>query len=411
MADTWDVEEDSGLPEEGQAKLEQTNTVRTNERAPWKVPGEEKSIFQNYDDLVEFGKDVYMAKSAKWVITVVIDNNDPPHTAHYPNNKQFFVGEINLDTGDVDWLAYTEFFIKLLDEEVPINESAYNKFKINSVQVGTYRGIPIYVPDPDFNHNRPATQEGSTTSTTTGTTVVTTTTSNPAAAGTVTTTQVIPANVPAPTYDDAILRQARNATGPCLPATPPVTTAGGSGAVPTPAPTYDDAILRQARAQASTTSTTSSTMTYDDAILRQARAASAAPAVTYDDAILRQARTRSSSGTSTAPAQAAAAAAATTAPTTVTTPPSTPTPRSTPTPASTANVYIYEPLSPGFDRYDFNSGKKVFTPDTGPSRNSSNVPVTPTSAPRVSAPPPQTAASITSRLSDVDQAGRIRGGL
>jgi len=32
---------------------------------------------------------------------------------------------------------------------------------------------------------------------------------------------------------------------------------------------------------------------------------------------------------------------------------------------STGNAYVYEPIRPGFDRYDFNLGKKVFTPDTG----------------------------------------------
>jgi hypothetical protein len=32
-------------------------------------------------------------------------------------------------------------------------------------------------------------------------------------------------------------------------------------------------------------------------------------------------------------------------------------------------VYVYKPLTPGFDRYDFNTGKKVYTPDNGPSRN------------------------------------------
>ena len=31
------------------------------------------------------------------------------------------------------------------------------------------------------------------------------------------------------------------------------------------------------------------------------------------------------------------------------------------------NVYIYKAMQTGLDRYDFNTGKKVFTPDTGPS--------------------------------------------
>lgn len=70
-----------------------------------------------------------------------------------------------------------------------------------------------------------------------------------------------------------------------------------------------------------------------------------------------------------------------TAPTTVTQPPSTPTSSAT---ASTRppNVYIYEPLTPGFDRYDFNSGKKVYALDSGPSRNTASQPVVQPSVPR-----------------------------
>ncbi len=70
-----------------------------------------------------------------------------------------------------------------------------------------------------------------------------------------------------------------------------------------------------------------------------------------------------------------------TAPTTVTQPPSTPTSSAT---ASTRppNVYIYEPLISGFDRYDFNSGKKVYTPDSGPSRNTSSQSAVQQSVPR-----------------------------
>lgn len=339
------IEEDSGLPEESQNTLEQVNAVDTPSNAPWRVPGEDKFIFQNSDDLIERGDDVYRAANSRYVVVIVLDNNNPPYTDHYPEHKQFFIGE-TLPAGTIYWQPYTEFFIKALDEEMRITEQTYEKFKINSIQVGTYRGIRIYVPDPEFNHNRPETQTDATTSSTTGNTIVTTTSINPAAAGVVTTSEVIPAAISGEqVYDDAILRQARNIVptnlppiNPCLPGGAPVNQAGGSGSTPPARPTYDDAILRQARARAATPTTTS-------------------PAGT------------------TAPT--------TTAPTTVTT--QQPSASSAPSsaPSTPSNVYIYEPLSPGFDRYDFNTGKKVFTPDTGPSRNSSNVAVTPTSAPRV----------------------------
>ena len=345
MADI--IEEDEGVPEESQNTLEQINAVETLPNAPWKVPGEDKFIFQNSDDLIELGDDVYRASNSRYVVVIVLDNNNPPYTAYYPEHKQFFIGE-TLPAGTIFWQPYTEFFIKALDEEIRITEQTYEQFKINSIQVGTFRGIRIYVPDPNFNHNRPESQTEATTSSTTGNTVVTTTSLNPAAAGVVTTSNVIPAEVSGTqVYDDAILRQARNilpanlpSLNPCLPGGAPVNQAGGSGSTPPARPSYDDAILRQARARG------------------------AAPA-------------------STAPAAGAAPATSTTAPTTVTTQQQGSSTAPSSTPPTPSNVYIYEPLSPGFDRYDFNSGKKVFTPDTGPSRNSSNVSVTPTATPRV----------------------------
>jgi len=366
------IEEDIGVPEESRNTLEQVNAVQTDPRAPWKVPGESSSIFQNYDDLVEFGNNTFRAANTMHVIVIVLDNLNPLHTAHYPEHKQFFIGE-SLPNGTIFWRAYTEFFLKQLEDEVPIKEDVYDLFKVNSLRIGTYRGIPIYVPDPNFNHNRPASQTESTTSSTSGTTVITTTTLNPAAAGVVTSAQVIPAAITgAQIYDDAILRQARNVLpanlsvpNPCLPSGAPISRAGGSGATPLASPSYDDAILRQARAAAAAPVSAVASAT--------GAARNVANAVTG----------AASNAASAASNRAAAAASSVTAPTTVTAqrPSQTSTPPSTP--VTPSNVYIYEPLSPGFDRYDFNTGKKVFTPDTGPSRNSSNTSVAPSATPRV----------------------------
>lgn len=97
-------------------------------------------------------------------------------------------------------------------------------------------------------------------------------------------------------------------------------------------------------------------------------------------------------------------AEANTSPTTVTTnqPNSTPTNTSTPATgatqaspnqsvqtatASSSNVYIYEQLQPGFDRYDFNTGKKVYTPDNGsPSRNAAGQTSAPSTETKVTPP-------------------------
>ena len=382
------TDDDGGLPEESQGKLEQTSTVDHNTRAPWKVDGDPKYIFQNYDDLIEFGSEVPLPSGtgAKYVIVIVIDNNNPAITAHYPQHKQFYIGEV-LPNGDIYWRPYTEFWIKLIEDGRTTNSDSFTKFRINAIGVGTYRSIPILVPDPSFNHNRPVTQSEATTSSTTGTTVVTTTTANPAAAGVVTTSETIPAaldafggagrNIPSAQQASGVLPS----PGPCLPNNPPASSGvSGSGAVP-PVSTYDDGPLRAVRAAASGSSTAA-------AAANSGSAAAAAAA---------------NSGS------AAAAAAASTAPTTVTQQPSTPTSSSSAPVSTPSNVYIYEPLTPGFDRYDFNSGKKVFTPDSGPSRNSSNSTVTPTPAPRVPSNANRDYTNIN--LQDVDQTGRLRGGL
>ena len=388
-----DIDDDGGLPEESQGKLEQTATIEPNPRGHWLVPGEDKPIFENYDDLQEFGQDVWDADN-RFKIVIVL--NTSGETFIYPEHKHFFVGR-QLNNGEIYWRPMLQFFQRLQRDGRAIDDSAYNKFKINAIQLGTFQNIPLWVPDPDFNHNKPDTQVGATTSSTTGTTVVTTTTANPRAAGVVTTSEIIPAQVstsqsPA-VYDDAILRQARNlsnvarSAGPCETAAPPVSQVSSSGASPTPRTTYDDAILRAARA--SSAAPTSSSI-YDDAILRQARSGASAAAAASNGTSAAAAASRgasaaaaaASSGTSAA-AATAASASSTVAPRTVTQPTSTPSPSSVTAPTNRSNVYIYEPLTPGFDRYDFNSGKKVFTPDAGPSLNSSAQPATPQSTPRI----------------------------
>ena len=108
----------------------------------------------------------------------------------------------------------------------------------------------------------------------------------------------------------------------------------------------------------------------NDSITNQARAAAAAPASVAQN-----------------PLDAFGGAGpdvGATAPTTVTQQTSPPAAgQATTSTNSSSNVYIYEPLEGGFDRYDFNSGKKVFTPNNGgPSMNASGNTVTPESTPR-----------------------------
>jgi hypothetical protein len=400
-------EEDGGLPEESQNILEQENAVNINSRGPWKI--NDISIVQNYDDLIEFGNELFSAAKAKKptlkVATVIVIDNES-YTQHYPNNKQFWLGRYEQDTGEFDWKPWTEWLIHYRDNGgdnyLSVADTIVERF--NGIQVGTYQGVPIIVPDPNIDHTRPIVQSDATTSTTTGVTVITKTTADPRAAGVVTESETIPADVNTPTEltaeqrewlggadpndpyirarMDAALGQTQVTGGfgngaaevaqriaksavaslttanvsigpaPCLPNNPPISQGGGSGATPPAAVPYDDAILRQARAAAAAPSSTVSTTTAG-----------------------------AGRGNGAAELAQRRADATTTAPTTVTRTPSTPTSSAT---ASTRppNVYIYEPLTPGFDRYDFNSGKKVYTPDSGLSRNTASQPVVPQSTPR-----------------------------
>jgi len=416
-------ENDGGLPEESQGKLEQSNAVTINPRTPWKIDG--RSVVQNYDDLIEFGQDLFSAArtdrpTAKIATVIVIDNES--YTQHYPNNKQFWAGAYykGQEGCGLIWKPFTEFFIDLRDAGntkylTTIQNTFIGRFK--GVAVGSYQDIPIVVPDPNIDHTRPIVQAEATTSTTTGVTVITKTTADPRAAGVVTESETVPAAVTTPTEltaeqrrwlgnadptDPYILARMRAATGsgssqgagplasllaqvkattgvnPCLPNNPPASAGvSGSGAVP-PVSTYDDGPLRAVRAAAASTGST-----YDDGPLRAARAAAAAPPSTVPAPTAGGGR--GNGAAELAQRRADAATATATAPTTVTQTPSTPTSTNqsaagNPRPP---NIYVYEPLTPGFDRYDFNTGKKVYTPDAGPSRNASSQPVVPQPTPRV----------------------------
>ena len=268
-----------------------------------------------------------------------------------------------------------------------------------------HQGLRVYVPDPARDDNRPETRSEATTGATTGTTVITTTTAKVGAAGVVTESETVPAEVGLDAFGGAgpavgaanpldafggagpavgpasaaLATGAQTGTDPCLPNNPPVTTASGSGATPPASVPYQDAIMRQARAAAAAPA---SVIPNPDANDPRGRNQQNTPPV----------QTSSPSGAAANPLDAfggAGPAVTTTAPTTVTQQSSTPTAGQSTTPTnSSANVYIYEPLEGGFDRYDFNSGKKVFTPNGGsPSMNGAGNTSVPDVTPRVTTPP------------------------
>lgn len=461
-------DDDGGLPEESQGKLEQENAVPVEAVGPYfKFDISSTQIFENIDDLYNYGTDIIYGISPSvrgfFAIFIVVDNQDVSDLL-YPNQPHFWVAErlppnpaASLEDPDFRGdVSFTPLYKKQL-EWIEEGRTRGTNQPPQSIQVSTYRGVPVYLPDPTLDYSRPVSQTGDTTGTTTGTTVRTTTTVTPGAAGGVTESETIPADVGLDAFGGAgapvtptsvdpwagygpegefggvstatssagggrgngaaevAQRQADAAaarlttanvaagTNPCLPNNPPASQGTSSGATPPASVLYDDAILRQARAAAAAPAS---------AVRNAANAASGA--------------VRNAANAASAATNRAVAAAGVTVPTTVTQPPSTPTSSATAS-SRPPNVYIYEPINPGFDRYDFNTGKKVYTPDNGPSRNINSQPVVPQSTPRVSPTPIDGGVAvgtttggpsllrqrqnISNRIGDVDQSGRIRGGL
>jgi len=412
-------EDDVGLPEEGQNRLEQENAVPVEAVGPYyKFDVSNRQIFENIDDLYEYGTDIIYGRGSvargATTLFIVVDNSEESDLL-YPNQPHYWIAErMPPDTsyvGDDENFRGDVFFTPFYKKMVEWAEEGTRGLPApqNSITAGTYRNVSVYLPDPTLDYSRPESQTSNTTGATTGTTVATTTTVVPGTTGGVTESETIPADVGldafggagapvTPTSVDpwagygpegefggvstatssagggrgngaAELAQRRadaavsrtttssvaSGTAPCLPNNPPASQGAGSGATPPAAVPYDDAILRQARASA------------------------AAPASTVPASTAGGGR---GNGAAELAQRRADAAATATAPTTVTQPTSTP--RSSATASiRPPNVYIYEPLTPGFDRYDFNTGKKVYTPDSGPSRNTNSQPVVPQATPRV----------------------------
>ena len=411
-------EEDGGLPEEARNILDQESSVEVSPNTPWRN-SLGQLCFQNVDDLYEHGGQIFLRKGESGLV-IVIDNEgeDIP----YPANKNYWVIRY-VDMGEWDTRNNTTDIMPLIDHYSALRHDfgsrwgkeydQFTRMPEGGIRVDRFEGLPVYVPDPARDDSRPETQSEATTSATTGNTTVTTTTVKPGAAGVVTESETIPGKLssrfdskgaapitqpasptgevtsrfdskgdtpipltssasasvtPGPTTPSSTTSSSASSSAgatatrlspnvstgvdPCLPNNPPVTNADGSGATPP------------------------SNMPYDDAIIRQARAAAASPASVIPGI-------GGGRGNGAAEVARRQADATSTAPTTVTQEPSTPTTGQSTTPTnSRPNVYIYEPLEGGFDRYDFNSGKKVFTPNSGgPSMNVSGTSVAPDSTP------------------------------
>jgi len=367
-------EEDSGLPEEESGKLDQTNSVPVQGVGPWKNEND-MWTFQNVDDVYEYGKDV---ATADLTIVLVLDNADAIDL--YPQHKHYWVIDVYQYEGDNDDTLrvqhLTEYYIVAREDGQEL-DGFVDWFRTNVdssyVKMDSYQGAPVLVRSSAYDDSRPATQTDSTTGAN-GNSVVTTTNLTDGAATADTESEVIPANVSG-ADDEAeaqriasgrqaisdTLNDAANRYTEFIP---------GENA----ANAYDDAILRQARGLGTVSDISAPCLPNTQGTGAGSNGASSG---FYEDAILRRARANGASPSSSGDGQQ-------TSPTTVTGNDNQQNNNSTNNQSRPPSVYIYEPMTPGFDRYDFNSGKKVYTPDVGPSRNSSsqqtNASTTPTAA-------------------------------
>ena len=402
-------DDDSGLPEESSSKLEQENAVPVEEVGPWYKEelgiGRGREIFKNCFDMWEYGENVIFNARRPYKIVCVIDNTDTIWDGLlYPNQPHWWVGERipalfpeNVPDdfkGDIDFIPLYEKMIEWREEN--IKQSIKPR---GSVRVSNYKGVPVYLPDPMLDYSRPPIQVGQTTGAKTN--IKTITTTNTSASGS-TTQETVVGNVAigeeqqkdiaanqAKQYDDAILRKARTKTkippsantasregsntndatnfgvGETVTSavTDPLNAFGGAGGdvgqnntgggiqVPDQISGQgqaDPCLPNNPQTTSAGTATAPASEPYQDRILRQSRDAAAAPETPLD-------------------AFGGPGPVTPTAPTTVTGPDSA-NAQSAPEPIVPGSVYIYEPLTPGFDRYDFNSGKKVYTPNSGASR-------------------------------------------
>lgn len=407
-------------PEDKANKLENSNAVDVTS-GYWRN-SLNQIVFQNVDDLYEYGIELGLGRGESTLV-IVIDNEG--EDVDFPNNKNYWVIEyisfgISNRNNTADIVPLVDYYDGMREElGRRWFKSAFGPTGSRpdgGIKVGSYKKIPIFVPDPERNDNRPEVQKSSTTSKTTNTTVETTITEKPGAAAALTTSETKSlekdiADVDATSLDafggagrpvggssdlDAFGGAGRQVGGNSA-----LDAFGGAGRSVTSGYTKLDALAPVGLTTSPSTISTASTnvksagakllsapsgkiesgtlnpclpqdkgtgtgsvppidVPYPDAILRQARKAAADPLDAFGGAGAEIVKKVSD------PLDAFGGIGANvtkTAPSVLTSTASTNVgideEQETPIPSS--NVYVYEPFTGGFDRYDFNTGKKVYT--------------------------------------------------
>ena len=362
-------------PENTQGKLDQSNGIIDNPREPYYLDPSQNApwpVYETYDDLETLKDNIRNTDELYSNTIVVVIDDQGVHNLGYPGTPKFFTS-IKTRLG---YLRFRPLIIWGIKRKKNIDDIAKNKQqsrdlglsvvvpmnmseKMEYIRVNaagahpngtpdTRCGVAYIVPNPDLDYSRPEGVTTSTSSATTGVTVETKTVNDPKTAGTVTTTEISVADQVnnlkvgdiATPEQMRYMAQGAPALKPCL----PDTTGTGSGSV---APAPNDGRTPAAIALAAAKKAASGIGSLD------AAAAAAATTTVVSPTVVTTTR---AAANGTAPA---------------------------PNNSRPPNVYIYKAMETGLDRYDFNTGKKVFTLDSGPSIEA--VEPTPTTAPNANA--------------------------
>ena len=342
-------------PEEVQGKLDQSKGIIDNPREPYFLDPSQNApwlVFETYDDLESLKGTIKNTQELYSQTFVVVLDDQGVGNLGYPGTPKFFTS-IKTSTGYARFQPLIIWGLKRKKNIDDIAENAQMRMDLgpphnggvvvpkNMSETMEYIrvnlngghpngtpdircGVPYIVPNPDLDYSRPEGVTASTSSATTGVAVETKTVNDPKTAGTVTTTEISTAEPKDKPRDGgnpggSQISNGAPAAKPCL----PDTTGTGSGSV---APAPNDGRTPAAIALAAAKRAASGIGSID-----------AAAATVVSPSVV---TTRRAAANGTAPA---------------------------PNNSRPPNVYIYKAMQTGLDRYDFNTGKKVFTPDTGPS--------------------------------------------
>ena len=371
-------------PEEISGQVDVSNAVDNNPNGPWKN-STGMWTFQNYDDLIANAADVASPDRSPRIV-MVIDNEF--RNAIWQANKQYYVVWFPGDLDDgTDFGAYAEILQRYLASAQSDNPEltwpeilkANNLPLPGMIHASTWQTIPIFVGNESSDDNRPGTVIETTESKVYDVRTTTVTTTKPGAAGVQTESGITAfgaaTQTPADKYDvqvgidSAKAQAAAIATTGSLPSGP---TSGMSesidklkvGDIATPEQLRHMVGIGSLDAAANNTkpgavtrlpdclpanpeAMTQKAEVHQDKILKDAKAAALGAKISGADPTKTAPTTVTSSGAGSAAAEVV-----------------------------TPSAYIYAPLTPGFDRYDFNKGKKVYTPDSGPSKTAASQPLT-----------------------------------